>query len=102
MSDDPRADLVYSDFMTAAGRIFFSYDVIDRGTSPSEAWHRGAGQTFAAFKAAGIEPTREQLATMLEHLHTLAQRNRVTYPEEGDPSEEIREAIAAVRRGEKP
>lgn len=102
MFDDFCAHPVYSDFMDVAIRIACSYDVVDRSTTPLQAYTKGIGQTFAAFKAAGLEPTREQLGAILEHLHTLAQRDCVTYPEEGDPTEDIREAIEAVRRGEKP
>lgn len=100
--EDPRAELLYSDFVDAVTRIVCSYDVVDRHTGPLTGWCRGAGQVFAAFKAVGLEPTREQAALILEHLHANAQRNRVSYPEEGDPSPSIREAIDAVRRGEKP
>lgn len=100
--EDPRSELLYSDFVDAVTQIVCSYDVVDRHTGPLTGWCRGAGQVFAAFKAVGLEPTREQAALILEHLHANAQRNRVSYPEEGDPSPSIREAIDAVRRGEKP
>lgn len=99
---DPRPDLIFSDFMDAATLIGCSYEVVDRRTDTLTGWDRGVTHTFICFMGAGLRPTREQAADILHKLWVLAQDRANAHPDEGDPSEEITEAIEAVRRGEKP